>query len=52
MNGMLASNLGISVRTVEGHRQKILTLGRKIFPLNTFKDAVDVVAHLMAHDIV
>lgn len=52
INTTIAKHLGITVRTIQGHRTKLLQLGRTIFPLNNFKDAIDVVRHLMAHDLV
>ena len=52
VNQSIAENMEISLRTVEGHRNKVVQLGRTIFPMNTFKDAVDVVLHLIAHDLV
>ena len=52
VNTIIAIDLGKSVRTIQGHRRKLLQVGRTVFPLNNFTDAIDVVRHLMAHDLV
>ena len=51
-NQKIATDLKLSIRTIQGHRTKILQLGKIIFPLNTFKDAIDVVRHLMVQDLI
>ena len=47
----IAKSMHVSIRTVEKYNQQILSRGQDIFPLNTFRTAVDVVEYLRQMEI-
>lgn len=46
----IAKTLGISIRTMEGHRNAILQIGRTYFPSRSFRTAQDFIEYLQLYD--